>query len=73
MSFAIIIVLVSMKCFVVYFWVWFGSVFGKLCVSQRGNSASLAQASLSHLSDNCKTSFLVLFALLAQATWLRVE
>jgi len=52
---------------------WFGIILGKPCVSQRGNSASLAQASLSRLSESCRTSFLVWLALLARATWFRVE
>ena len=61
------------ECLVVYFWVWFGIILGKSCVSQRGNSASLAQASLSRLSESCRTSFQVWFTLLAQATWFSVE
>jgi len=51
----------------------FGIVFDELGAWTERNSASLAQASLSRLSENCRTSFLVWFTLLAQATWFSVE
>jgi len=65
---AITITLVSIACLVVYFWVWIDTVLGKMRVWQRGNPASLAQASLSRLGESCRTSRLVWVALLAQAT-----
>ena len=68
MAFAIIIILVSIDWFVVQFWAWINIVLGKMRVWQWGNSASLAQASLSRLGESCRTSRLVWVALLAQAT-----
>jgi len=51
--------LVLIACFVVCFLGWFDTVLGKIRVWQWGNSASLAQTSLSRLGESCRTSRLI--------------